>query len=117
MRRLALFVLVTGIVAGTLVMQRSAAQENRKNDLRLSVVGIAVKHQDYQASLDFYTKVMGFRAAFSFSPNGSTTNTYFQISRDTFLEMAEVGANARAGLTHIHLGTDNADGVVARLRQ
>jgi len=116
MRRALLFTAVV-IVAGILGMQPSVAQENRDSGLRLSVVGLGVKHDDYQASLNFYTKVMGFRAAFSFSPNGKTTNTYLQLSRDTFLEMGEAGANAAAGLTHIHLGTDNVDAVVARIRQ
>ena len=39
--------------------------------------------------MNFYTKVMGFRPAFSFSPNGKTHNTYFQVSSDTFLELQE----------------------------
>jgi len=77
-------------------------------------VGVGTK--DYAGSLNFYTKVMGFRPAFSFSPNGKTNNTYFQLSRDTFLELQEAPANA-PGLTHIHMQTEDVDAVVARLRK
>lgn len=79
------------------------------------MVGIAAK--DYAESMDFYTKIMGFRPAFSFSPNGKTHNTYFQVSRDTFLELQEATANNAPGLTHIHMSTDNVDATVARLRK
>jgi catechol 2,3-dioxygenase-like lactoylglutathione lyase family enzyme len=118
MRRSALFVLGAVIIVGILVRQPSSAQGNKKGALWLSVVGIGVKHDDYQASLNFYTKVMGFRSAFSFSPpnNANATNTYIEISRDTFVELGEVGPNGRPGFSHIHLGTDDADAVVARLQ-
>jgi catechol 2,3-dioxygenase-like lactoylglutathione lyase family enzyme len=67
--------------------------------------------------MNFYTKVMGFRPAFSFSPNGKTHNTYFQVSRDTFLELQEASANNPPGLTHIHMRTEDVDAIVARLRK
>ena len=83
--------------------------------LSLSVVGVGAK--DYSESLNFYTKVMGLRPAFSFSPNGKTTNTYFQVSRDTFLELQQAPPDARPGLTHIHMRTGDADMIVAKLRK
>lgn len=90
------------------------AQDRATPDLRLSVVGVGT--QNYAQSLAFYTKVMGLRPAFSFSPNGKTTFTYLQVSRDTFLELQEMPANA-PGLTHIHMQTGDADAVIARLRK
>jgi len=60
---------------------------------------------------------VGLRAAFSFSPNGKTTNTYLQVSRDTFLELQETPVNPRPGLTHIHMRTEDVDAIVARLRK
>jgi len=59
----------------------------------LALLTLLIGTQNYAESLNFYTKVMGFRAAFSFSPNGKTTNTYLQLSRDTFLELQEAPAN------------------------
>jgi len=93
-----------------LVIVPCAAQEN--GGLRLSVVGIGPK--DYAESMNFYTKVMGYKPAFSFSPNGKNHNTYFQVSRDTFIELQE---NAGPGLTHMHMQTGDVDAVVARLRK
>src|SRR5260370_32615820 len=79
-------------------MQSGAAQEKR-TPLRLNHVGIAVT--DYQQSFDFYTKVMGYKVAFRFppSPDGKPTTTYFQISKDTFLEMAPASPQVPAGAT------------------
>jgi catechol 2,3-dioxygenase-like lactoylglutathione lyase family enzyme len=115
MRRLVHFVFAVVVVLGILVIQPSAAQESANPGLSLSAVGIGAK--DYAESLNFYTKVMGFRPAFSFSPNGKTHNTYFQVSRDTFLELQEAPANATPGLTHIHMQTGDVDAIVARLRK
>ena len=114
LRGLTLF--VAGIVVGTLMMQRTAAQENSNAGLRLNHVGIAVS--DFQESLNFYTKVMGFRVAYAMpSPDGKPTTTFLQINRDTFIEMAPASANLPAGLTHIGLLADNADAAIARLRE
>jgi len=114
--------LVIAVVAifGILVIELSAAQPGAnpglsRGGLSLSVVGIGAK--DYAESLSFYTKVMGFRAAFSFSPNGKTTNTYLQLSRDTFLELQQAPANTPPRLTHIHMQTEDVDAIVARLRK
>jgi catechol 2,3-dioxygenase-like lactoylglutathione lyase family enzyme len=84
-------------------------------DLKLSVVGIGAK--DYAESLKFYTKIMGLRSAFSFTTVTKTTNTYLQVSRDTFLELQTSTATNQPGLTHIHMETSNVDAIVARLRK
>jgi len=114
LRGLTLF--VAGIVVGTLSMQPISAQENRSAGLRLNHVGIAVK--DFDQSLNFYTKVMGFRVAFRFpSPDGKPTTTYFQINRDTFLEMAPASATVPAGITHIGIESPNVKSTITQLRQ
>ena len=106
---------VAGIVVGTVLMQPGAAQEKRTG-LRLNHVGIAVR--DYDASLNFYTKVMGYRIAFKFppSPDGKPTTTYFQISKDTFLEMAPASADVPAGVTHMGIETSDIKSTIAQLR-
>jgi catechol 2,3-dioxygenase-like lactoylglutathione lyase family enzyme len=120
MRRSVHFVIAVVVVLGILVVEPSAAQESgnpgvNRSGLSLSVVGISAK--DYAESLNFYTKVMGFRAAFSFSPDGKTHNTYFQVSRGTFLELQEAPANTPPGLTHIHMQTEDVDAIVTGLRK
>jgi catechol 2,3-dioxygenase-like lactoylglutathione lyase family enzyme len=105
-----------GVVVGTCVMQSTAAQEPPvRTGLRLNHVGIAVK--DMQESLNFYTKVMGFRVAFGgTTPDGKPGTTYLQISRDTFLEVAPASANLPEGITHIGIQADDEDATVKRLR-
>jgi catechol 2,3-dioxygenase-like lactoylglutathione lyase family enzyme len=106
---------VAGIVVGTFLIKPSAAQEKRTG-LRLNHVGIAV--QDYDKSLDFYTKVMGYRVAFRFppGPDGKPTTTYFQISKDTFLEMAPASAQQPAGITHMGIETSDIKSTISQLR-
>jgi catechol 2,3-dioxygenase-like lactoylglutathione lyase family enzyme len=107
---------LAGVAVGTLVMQRTAAQEKSGNNgLKLLVVGIAVK--DYPESQKFYEKTMGFKTAFKFSPDGKRTTTYYQMGRDSFLEMQSATADMPEGLSHIHLLTGDLNATVARLRQ
>ena len=111
-----LTIFVAGIAVGTVMMQPSAAQENNNSGLRLNHVGIAVK--DFQESLNFYTKVMGFRVAYAMpSPDGKPSTTFLQINRDTFIEMAPASANLPAGLTHMGILTDDANATITQLRQ
>ena len=100
-RGVALF--VAGIFVGAIMMRPGAAQQNRSAGLRLNHVGIAVK--DFQESLNFYTKVMGFRVAYAFpSPDGKPTTTFLQINRDTFIEMAPASAESPSRYhAHWHL--------------
>jgi catechol 2,3-dioxygenase-like lactoylglutathione lyase family enzyme len=107
---------LAGVVAGSLLMPGSSAQENKSENLRLNHVGIAVK--DMQTSLDFYTKVMGFRVAYKFpSPDGKPSNTFLQINQDTFLEVAPATDKLPVGITHIGIWSDDASATVLRLRQ
>ena len=114
LRGLTLF--VAGIVVGTALIAPGFAQQRGDSGPRLNHVGIAVK--DFQESLNFYTKVMGFRVAYALpSPDGKPTTTFLQINRDTFVEMAPASANLPAGLTHIGILSDDANATVTQLRQ
>jgi catechol 2,3-dioxygenase-like lactoylglutathione lyase family enzyme len=107
---------VAGIIVGTVVMRPSAAEANRNAGLRLNHVGIAVK--DFQESLNFYRKVMGFRVAYAMpSPDGKPTTTVLQINRDTFIEMAPASANLPAGITHMGIWAEEANATVTQRRE
>ena len=83
---------------------------------RLLVVGIAVT--DYPASENFYEKTIGFPVAFKFtSPDSLRTTKYYQISRDSFLEMQPVTATTPAGITHVHILTEDLAALIAKLKQ
>lgn len=114
-RGLALF--AAGLFVGTLIMRPAAAQESKASGVRLNHVGIAVT--DFQKSLDFYTKVLGYKIAYTFppTPDGKPTTTFLQVSRDTFIEMAPATANLPAGLTHMGIWTPDAAATVAAVRQ
>src|SRR6266852_3640455 len=96
----ALALVVAGIGIGMFMMQPTAAQQERVTGLRLNHVGMYVK--DFDESMNFYTKTMGFREAFSVKDkDGKPTLTYLQISRETFLELAPATAERPAELSHV----------------
>ena len=114
-RALGLF--VAGAVFGTLVLHPSAAQEKKNTNLHLNHVGIAVK--DVDATVAYYTKVMGYRVAFKFppGPDGKPTTTYMQMNRDTFLEIAPATDALPAGtITHMGIQSDDVKAAVAQIR-
>ena len=117
MKRFALSAAVLGVLVAGIVLQPGAAQGQRtRSGLRLSLVGVAVS--DYAKSQAFYERVMGFPVAFKFSsPDGTRTNTFFQMGRDSFLEMQPATADVRPGLTHAHFAVDDLTATLARLRQ
>ena len=114
LRGLALF--AAGIVVGSMGMQSLVAQQNRNTGHRINHVGIRVK--DYQQSLDYYTKVLGFKEAFRFpSPSGAPSTTFLQVNKDTFIEMAPPAPNQPLGITHVGMYSDDAAASVLQFRQ
>ena len=112
-RNLAFF--VAGVIVGTILVQSTAAQSG-KTGHRINHVGISVK--DYQESLTFYTKVLGFKEAYRFpSPDGKPSTTFLQIDQNTFIEMAPPNPNQPPGLTHIGIYSNDAKTTVTQLRQ
>ena len=106
--------LATAIAFGLFGVKSIPAQENKNTGYRLSVVGIAVK--DYQASQDFYGKKMGLREAFKFTTPDGRATTYYQLSRDTFLEMQPATAEVRPSFTHVHLVVNDLAAALSRLK-
>lgn len=82
----------------------------------LNHVGVNVS--DFQRSLDFYTKTLGFREAFVLRDDQGRPNlAYLQVSRNSFVELLAVAENRRAGLAHLALEVENLREVAARLRE
>lgn len=114
MRGLGLF--VAGMFLGIFTTQPSAAPQEKMAGLRLNHVGMYVK--DFDESMNYYTKVMGFREAFSFKDkDGKPILAYLQINRDTFLELAPASADRPVGLSHVGIWADDLNATVAALRQ
>jgi len=111
---LALF--VAGLLVGCLGMQSMMAQQNKGTNHRINHVGIRVK--DYQQSLGYYTKVLGFKEAYRFpSANGAPSTTVLQVSKDTFIELAPPAPDQPIGITHIGVYSDDAATSVAQFRR
>ncbi len=114
LRGLALFVAGTGF--GVFMTPPSAAPQEKVTGLRLNHVGMYVK--DIDESMNFYTKTMGFREAFSFKDKeGKPTLVYLQINRDTFLELAPASADRPVGFSHAGIWADDLKTTVAAIRQ
>jgi catechol 2,3-dioxygenase-like lactoylglutathione lyase family enzyme len=106
-------IFVTGLVIG-ITVQSTVAQEARIRGLN----HVAISVDDYAGATDFYARKMGFREAFSFrQPDGAPYFTYFQINRDTFVEVMQATPTRPAGCPHFGLEVDNLDSVIAQLQQ
>jgi catechol 2,3-dioxygenase-like lactoylglutathione lyase family enzyme len=107
------FALITGIVIGAAI-QPALAQQGRIVGLNHVAVSVA----DYNEATDFYSTKMGFREAFSFrEADGSPYLTYFQINRDTFVEVMQATSQRPPGCPHFGLEVEHLDSVIAQLKQ
>jgi glyoxylase I family protein len=105
-----------GLIAGSLGMQSLIAQQSGQKSHRINHVGVRAK--DFQQSLDFYTRVLGFKLSYKFpGPEGMPTTTELQVNKDTFVELAPPAPNQPPGLTHFAIYTDNAEATVAQFRR
>jgi catechol 2,3-dioxygenase-like lactoylglutathione lyase family enzyme len=111
MRSAVLF--LVGLVTG-IAIETAHAQQGRIVGLNHVAVSVA----DYAGAIDFYRRQMGFREAFSFrEPDGSPYFTYFQINRNTFVEVMQATPARPAGCPHFGLEVENLDSVIAQLKQ
>jgi len=105
---------VAGMFVGTLILQPAATPQERSSGLKLNHFGIYVKDMD--ESKNFYTKQIGFREVFSFKDGAGNPIDYFQISRDTFLEMTPATADHPPGFSHVGIWADDLGATVTELR-
>jgi catechol 2,3-dioxygenase-like lactoylglutathione lyase family enzyme len=105
-----------GIGVGVFLMQPGAAQQTQLPGLRLNHVGIYAK--DFDESMRFYTKTMGFREAFTIKDkDGKPTLAYLQINQNQFLEVAPATAERPVGLSHVGIWPEDLSATVALLRE
>ena len=103
-----------GVLVGGLLTQTGTAQEQALQGL--NHVGLVVA--DYPKAMDFYTKTMGFKEAYTMRrPDGSPILTYLQLSRNTFVELIPAGPGQPPGITHFGVEFGNLEAAVAGLRQ
>jgi catechol 2,3-dioxygenase-like lactoylglutathione lyase family enzyme len=98
-------VFAAGLVLGMVIIESTSAQQDKGIGLHVNHVGIYVN--DFQESIDFYTKTLGMREAFVFrDKEGKVTTMYVQVDKNTFLELAPATAEHPVGVNHIGLQTD-----------
>jgi catechol 2,3-dioxygenase-like lactoylglutathione lyase family enzyme len=103
---------VTGIIVG-LAVQPGWAQQGRIVGLNHVAVSVA----DYAGAIEFYGERMGFREAFSFrEADGSPYLTYFQVNRNTFVEVMQATPGRPAGCPHFGLEVEHLDSAIEQLR-
>ena len=106
------FFLIVGLVLGA-GLQGLRGQQ--RDIISLNHVAIAVA--DFAGASRFYSQGMGFPEAFALrEPNGAPSLSYFQINRNTFIELMPVTADRPAGFVHFGLEVSNVDDIVKRLR-
>ena len=105
-------VFVTGLVVG-MAVQTGRAQQGRIVGLNHAAVSVS----DYAAAIEFYGTRMGFREAFSFrEPDGSPYLTYFQVNRNTFVEVMQATPERPAGCPHFGLEVEHLDSAIEQLK-
>ena len=112
----AIAVFLAGLATGVTVSTHAAVQTARLPGNN-GVNHLAFATAKYEDMRRFYTETLGFQEAFSNrNAQGQPTLTYFQASRNTFVELMPAGTRA-PGFTHFGIHVDDVRAVVARLRQ
>jgi catechol 2,3-dioxygenase-like lactoylglutathione lyase family enzyme len=105
-----------GGIAVLFFMNASHAQDDRLTGIRINHVGIWAK--DWDETINFYTKTLGFKEAFTFKDkDGNVTTSYIQMNKDNFLEIARATPERPAGLNHVGIWVDDIKATVAALRK
>ena len=106
-------VFAAGIFVGVSV-QIGFGQE--PNIVSLNHVAISVR--DFDQAANFYEGVMGFPEAFAFrDTDGKPVLSYFQVNRNTFVELMPSSPERPTGFVHFGLEVTNLDSVVRQLRE
>jgi len=105
-----------GLIAGLFLMRPSQAQDDRLTGIRINHVGISAR--DWDETLNFYIKTLGFKEAFTFKDkNGNVTTSYIQMNKENFLEVSRATPERPAGLNHVGIWVDDLNATVANLRR
>lgn len=106
-------IFAAGVLLG-LAIESGYAQQGRIVGLNHVAVSVA----DYAAATDFYGRQMGFRQAFSFrEADGSPYLAYFQVNRDTFVEVMQATPERPAGCPHFGLEVEQLDSAIEQLKR
>ena len=104
------------LVIGIFVGASAATLASQPRDI-VSLNHVAIAATDFDAASAFYSDVMSLPRVFAFrEADGNPAFSYFQVNRNTFVEVMPVTPQRPAGFVHVGLEVDNVDAVVSRLR-
>ena len=102
-----------GVLIG-LFVQVTVGQERHVRGLN----HVAFAVDDVEAASKFYTEVMGFPEAFAFyRDDGRPVLSYFQVNRETFVELMPTTPDRPPGFVHYGLEVDDVAAEAARLQR
>jgi catechol 2,3-dioxygenase-like lactoylglutathione lyase family enzyme len=79
---------------------------------------VAVNVPNIPEAITYYTEKMGYREAFRVNNDqGQPRIVYLHISRNTFLELNQAGAERPIGVNHYGIQVENVAEAVARYKQ
>jgi catechol 2,3-dioxygenase-like lactoylglutathione lyase family enzyme len=81
----------------------------------VSLNHVAISVDDYDEAVAFYSETLGFPVAFQFDESDGFAMSYFQINRNTFIEIIPSTPERPAGFVHIGLEVSDADALLGRL--
>tara|TARA_R110002051_G_C8662799_1_gene489265 strand:+ start:712 stop:1227 length:516 start_codon:yes stop_codon:yes gene_type:complete len=110
----ALFLLI-GLTAGIAVGKK--LQNDEKGKI-LGINHIAIVAEDFEKSSSYYRDTLGFPLAIEFKDDqGNPAWSYFQVSKNTFIELVPASATRPAGLEHFGLETRGTESLLDHLRE
>src|SRR2546425_8210793 len=110
MRGFTLF--AAGLVLGLSI--QIIGSQSKSDSLKLNHIAVSVP--DLDEGIKFYTRALGLKEAFTFRDARGNPLSYLQISRDTFLELQQAGADRPPGFVHIGIEVGNLRAAVAQFR-
>lgn len=116
MRGLLLF--AAGLMTGLAVQVTMAQSANTNANGGVVMMNhVAVNVPNIPEAITYYTEKMGYRQAFRVDDEkGQPRIVYMHISRNTFLELNQAGAQRPVGVNHYGLHVENVAEAVARFR-
>ena len=110
----ALISLSIGLSAGIAIGKKLQTAE--KGEI-LGINHIAIATEDFEKSASYYRDTLGFPLAIEFKDDeGNPAWSYFQVSKNTFIELVPASPTRPAGLEHFGLETSGTESLLDHLR-
>jgi catechol 2,3-dioxygenase-like lactoylglutathione lyase family enzyme len=105
--------LVTGLLIGASLQAVVAQSDKGPNTGLIAMNHVAISVPNFQETLDYYTKTLGFQQAFRVNNDDGTPRlAYVQISKATFVEISPGMPGAPASYNHFGIHVEKLTPVI-----